>query len=302
MTYNKNSISGTGESALNLKDVAKILNLTEGSVSVMLVATRKGKCDFPLPTMVDGRNVWEPDVIEAYRIKRVKESSEKTVNKEQAVGTNDSTPDVVTSSEIVIAKPSTPGLLIEPKNNGGVRMLNLANYNSAKVSEKRRVEEPGTEVRVVEARKPNPQEHIRVRPGNEWQYPVKIIHYKPSSEFWLVTPEIADNKRVAKDVCKAMLHVVVNEFGVTYIWPVKMKRNTWDNSCREAAKDAVNGWIRVIGDFQQNRFNTYPAENDLGTPRWSDFSLSELVSYAFDGMVVEDLDSPILQKLWGVTD
>ena len=297
-------------SKMTITEVAERLGIKEQSIRQMVSNTRKGHGDFPLPDKSNGKLTWEKSEIEAYELKRSQTSTKsksaaKQPDTNQETGSeppaeNDVSP--ISGEDAQVSAPS-PKVGIsagttKPVGNGRKRMLDLTAFQTSKATNKKVEEEPITNSRTVEARRPRPQEHIRS--GEVLERPVRIIEYKPDGEFWLVLPHIAQNSRVAKEVSDAILHVAVNEFGVTFIWPIKTSRNSWDDSCREAAKDAVDTWVRVRGVFKKNMYFTYPAEDDLGEPVWSEFTLQELISYAFEDRVVEDLDSPILKKLWGM--
>jgi len=195
-------------------------------------------------------------------------------------------------------KPSTNKNTEEGKNDG------LLDIESWQVEDSQNQEASIETDYVIDVAKPNSQKYFQVRDGREWQMKVKLVEYKPYQEFSLVLPEVAKNAGENTEIAEYRLYLTVNEFGHYSVWPVHVGKGSWHESRRLAVKDATGIWIRMKANIAKEEFFTLEAPDDiaskLGKPIWPpDLTFREIVSIAFAGRVIDDVNHPLLKKLRG---
>lgn len=155
---------------------------------------------------------------------------------------------------------------------------------------------------VVPCRKPNRQEFVRVRPGEEWRLESGVFEDKSNREMYLVVPGLW--QELPGDIQLVCLFLTVNRQGSPFLWPVKLpgpdgKTNTWNDSSLAAARLAEESWIRVAANMSAGLYDTFRALGELPEPEWPDQSFREILRLCFQSRFIQDADHAVLRALRG---
>ncbi len=150
--------------------------------------------------------------------------------------------------------------------------------------------------------RPNRQKFFRVNPDPAYQMQVAVVEVKEEGETYIVSPQILS---VIPEEYKFKLLVVgVTRQGVLFVWPLGLpgpdgKDNPWNQSARAAAEHAETAWVRLVSNRELGAYEIYEAEGNLGSPKFPDLSMGEIINIAFKDKVISDLNHPLLQQLRG---
>ena len=156
---------------------------------------------------------------------------------------------------------------------------------------------------TIPVRKPNSQDFIRVCAEPEYRLPVAMIELKDEREWYLVTPEIA--QQIPHECFKAILYVCMSRSGVLFLWPVRLpgadgRQSEWHRSAGEAAEMGMARWVRIKANMGLGAYEVFEASATIPDPVWpSDLSLMQILLIAFKGRLVESFDHPVLKRLRG---
>jgi hypothetical protein len=156
----------------------------------------------------------------------------------------------------------------------------------------------------VPVTKPNKQQWVRVHPSARYRENLALIEVKESRTMYLVEPSLV--YELAEEVIYATLHTSMTREGTIFLWPVRLpdsdgRPNSWYDSAREAAAEAVNRWVRVVANMSTGGYDYWVAPGTLAEPEWPELSYSELLSIAFKGdRFIDSLDHPLVARLKGV--
>jgi hypothetical protein len=103
-------------------------------------------------------------------------------------------------------------------------------------------------ITTVPARKPNPQDFVRVHSSADYRVDLALIDLKEEREDYLVRPEILPE--LTGEVVLKTVFTAINRQGVVFLWPVRLpapddRKNEWHRSAREAAGLAMTRWVRL---------------------------------------------------------
>jgi hypothetical protein len=155
---------------------------------------------------------------------------------------------------------------------------------------------------TVPVRKPNKQDFIRTRPGEEWQAPLALIELKEDREVYVVTPNLVGE--LSDEAVAKLIVTAVNRQGVPFLWPIRLpsedgRHDAWNRSAMEAANIAARQWVRVSANMSLGAYDVFTAQAEMPEPVWPDVPLSELVRIAFKGRVIDTLEHPVVRRLRG---
>jgi len=158
-------------------------------------------------------------------------------------------------------------------------------------------------LRTVPARKPNPQDFIRVHPGPDYRRNIVCVDLKDDREYYLVRPEIAP-ELVGETVVKT-IYTAINRQGVVFLWPVTVpppdgKQLEWWRSMREAAELAMTSWIRVKANMSLGAYEMFQACGLMAEPEWPDDPYQDLLKIGFRDRMIDRIDHPIIKRLRGM--
>src|SRR5262245_46284838 len=155
---------------------------------------------------------------------------------------------------------------------------------------------------TVPARRPSPQDFIRVHPAPEYRENFAMIDLKDDREDYLVRPEVL--QELAGEVVFKTVFTAVNRQGVVFLWPIRLpapddRKTEWPRSAREAAEMAMTRWVRMKANMSLGAYEITVAESVMADPVWPELSFPELVRIGFRGRIITTLDHPVIKRLRG---
>jgi hypothetical protein len=156
---------------------------------------------------------------------------------------------------------------------------------------------------TIPVRKPNRQEFVRVRPGDEWSFPTAVLELKEERETYLVDSSLWHE--LPGEIVPKILYPTINRQGTFTLWPVKLpdqdgRSDQWNQSALEAAELAKVHWIRVAANMNLGAYEVFKASGDIPEPTWPDNSLEDIIKTAFKGKFVQSMEHPVIQRLLGI--
>jgi hypothetical protein len=156
---------------------------------------------------------------------------------------------------------------------------------------------------TVPARRPNPQEFVRVHPSSEFRENFAMIDLKDDREDYLVRPEILPE--LEGEFVYKTIFTAINRQGVVFLWPVRLalpdnRKSEWSRSAREAAEMAMNKWLRVQANMSLGAYEITVAAAEMAEPVWPDASFQELMRIAYRDRMITNLDHPVVKRLRGL--
>jgi hypothetical protein len=157
---------------------------------------------------------------------------------------------------------------------------------------------------TVPARRPSPQDFVRVHPGPTYRENFALVDLKDDREDFLVHPTILPE--LTGEVVYKTLFTAINRQGIVFLWPVKLpapddRKSEWPRSAREAAEMAMTRWIRMKANLSLGAYEITVAESAMADPVWPDLSFQELVRIAYRDRMITTLDHVVIKRLRGQT-
>jgi hypothetical protein len=156
---------------------------------------------------------------------------------------------------------------------------------------------------TVPARRPSPQDFVRVHPDPTYRENFGMIELKDDREDYLVLPHLVP--QLPGEIVFKTIFTAINRQGVVSLWPVRLpspddKPNAWWQSAREAAELAMTKWVRMRANMSLGAYDLFTAESDIPDPQWSELEpFQDLLRIAYRGRLVVDLDHPVIKRLSG---
>jgi hypothetical protein len=147
---------------------------------------------------------------------------------------------------------------------------------------------------TVPARRPSPQDFVRVHSGPEYHENFAMIDLKDDREDFLVRPELM--AELAGEVVYKTIFTAINRQGVPFLWPIRLptpdnrKSDNWARSAREAAEMAMGRWVRLKSNMSLGAYEITVAESVMAEPNWPEISFQELVRIAYRDRMISDLE------------
>jgi hypothetical protein len=155
---------------------------------------------------------------------------------------------------------------------------------------------------LVPVKRPNRQDFIRVRPGEDWRLDAPILEILAVRAVYLLDPEIAG--QIGYELKFVILFTTITRQGNLGLWPIRLpdelgRHNPWHKSALDAAQIAEVKWIRLIPNMRLGGYEVFCPERPMPDPEWPEYSFNEIVETAFKDFYIDSLDHPILKKLRG---
>ena len=155
---------------------------------------------------------------------------------------------------------------------------------------------------TVPARRPSPQDFVRVHPSPDYRENFAMIDLKDDREDYLVRPEILPD--LAGEVVYKTIFTAINRQGVVFLWPIRLpapddRKNDWPRSAREAAEMAMRQWIRLKANMSLGAYEITKAESVMAEPVWPELSYQQLLSIAYRDRMITTLDHAVVKRLRG---
>lgn len=156
---------------------------------------------------------------------------------------------------------------------------------------------------TVPARRPSPQDFIRVRPEPEYRENFAMIDLKEEREDYLIRPELLPD--LAGEVVLKTLYTAITRQGIVFVWPIRLpapddRKTEWSRSAREAAELAMSRWVRIKANMSLGAYEITVAESTIADPVWPDLSFQELIRIAYRDRMITSLDHPVIKRLRGL--
>ena len=157
---------------------------------------------------------------------------------------------------------------------------------------------------TIGVRKPNRQEFVRVREGENWKFETGCFTDGESGEVYMVPqalwPELQGEVRPT-----CLVTCLSRNSNVPFLWPLKLpgpdgRPNRWNESAIEAASLAEQQWLRVVADMSAGCYVPQIATGNLADPEWpAGLTLNDLIRLAFRDRLIDDIQHPLLRRLRG---
>ena len=156
---------------------------------------------------------------------------------------------------------------------------------------------------TVPARRPSPQDFVRVHPAPEYRENFAMIDLKDDREDYLVQPAILPE--LTGEVVYKTVFTAVNRQGVVFLWPVRLpapddRKSEWPRSAREAAELAMTQWVRLKANLSLGAYEITAAESVMADPVWPELSFQDLLRIAYRDRMITTLDHPVVKRLRGL--
>jgi hypothetical protein len=156
---------------------------------------------------------------------------------------------------------------------------------------------------TVPARRPNPQDFVRVHPSPDYRADFALIDLKDDREDYLVRQEVLSE--LISEVVFKTIFTAINRQGVVFLWPVRLpapddRKNEWPRSQREAAELAMTKWVRLKANMSLGAYEIAVAESVMADPIWPDLTYQELVRIAYRDRMITTIDHPVVRRLRGL--
>ena len=169
---------------------------------------------------------------------------------------------------------------------------------------------------TVPARRPNPQDFVRVHPSPDYRADFALIDLKDDREDfalidlkddredYLVRPEVLPE--LTGEVVFKTIFTAINRQGVVFLWPIRLpapddRKTEWPRSAREAAELAITKWVRLKANMSLGAYEITVAESVMADPVWPELSYQELVRIAYRDRMITTLDHPVVKRLRGLS-
>lgn len=155
---------------------------------------------------------------------------------------------------------------------------------------------------TVRCRKPNRQEFVRVRPGEEWRLETAAFEDKALRETYLVDRTMWSD--LAAEISPVCLFLAITRQNDVFLWPVKLpgpdgRPNPWSESALAAAQLAERVWVRMAANMTAGLYDVFQASGELADPEWPELSFQEVLRLAFKDRFIRSADHPVLKALRG---
>jgi hypothetical protein len=156
---------------------------------------------------------------------------------------------------------------------------------------------------TIPTRKPNRQEFVRVRPGDEWRLATFALEDKINRDTFLVDRSLWGE--LTGEIYPVVLLLAINRQSDVFLWPAKLpgvdgRSNSWNDSALAAATLAETMWIRLVANMSAGIYDVYEAAaENLAEPTWPELDFSEILKLAFGKRFINSPDHVVLQSLRG---
>jgi hypothetical protein len=160
---------------------------------------------------------------------------------------------------------------------------------------------------TVAVRRPRRHEFIRVRPdepGTSWHFQTALyVDESERGEVYLVAPQLWPE--LGDDLRPTCLFTTITRQNTVFLWPARLpgadrRASSWHTSAIEAAKMAMQCWVRVKANQEAGAYETWAATGYTAEPEWPhDITMDSLIRLAFKGRYITTWNHPVLQQLRG---
>jgi hypothetical protein len=158
-------------------------------------------------------------------------------------------------------------------------------------------------ITTVPARRPSPQDFVRVHPSEDYRADFAVIDLKDDREDYLVRQEVLPE--LTGELVLKTIFTAINRQGVVFLWPVRLpaaddRKTEWPRSAREAAELAMSKWVRMKANMSLGAYEITVAESVMADPVWPDLTFQELIKIAYRDRMISSLDHAVVKRLRGL--
>ena len=155
---------------------------------------------------------------------------------------------------------------------------------------------------LVPVGKPINSQFFRTHPSVDMQFSAMILAPKGTQETYLVSQHVAEH--LPELIKPVTIILIIDRQGNLRLVPVPYpgpdgQRNPWHQSLLEALTLAKTVWLRISANMQNGGYDVYQARATLPSPEWPEHAMDEIIKIAFRGRIINDLDHPVVQGLFG---
>jgi hypothetical protein len=159
-----------------------------------------------------------------------------------------------------------------------------------------------TIIASVSVRKPHRQWWIRVHPDPRMSIETCVLQNEQDQQHYLVDPSLSSS--LPGEAVPMTLYSAINMSGGLFLWPVRLPNEDGQQhechiTAHRAAQLAQTTWIRISWDRANSNYAVVSARGEVPEPAWPEADLQKLLSIAFKGRLIEDLDHSVLKRLRG---
>jgi hypothetical protein len=159
---------------------------------------------------------------------------------------------------------------------------------------------------TVPVRRPGRTEFFRVHPGPDYVVDSYVLEHTNGLDretYWVARGlhlDLVDELRAVR------LYTCITKRGTVFLWPARLpladgsnSGRAWHQSALQAAEEAKNLWVKLVGNKELGAYEFVKARGDLGEPQWPEKTYRELVELAFKDRVISTLEHPVIRDLYG---
>ena len=157
-------------------------------------------------------------------------------------------------------------------------------------------------ITTIPARKPGPQDFVRVHSSPAYRDLMAFLELKDDRETYVVNlNEVPD---LQPECFIATLFTAITRSGVLFVWPVRVpaadgRQNEWHVSQSTAAQMAMQNWIRMKANMSLRAYEIFVAESAIPDPIWPDLTFAQIYRIAFKDRLINDPSHPVIKRLRG---
>lgn len=155
---------------------------------------------------------------------------------------------------------------------------------------------------LVPVGKPTATQFFRTHPSEDMQFNAMLLAPKGTQETYLMSQHVAG--QLSELIKPVTLVLVIDRQSNLRLVPVPFpgpdgQRNPWHQSLLDALTLAKTSWLRINANMSGGGYDVFQAMGQLPEPEWPNHTMDEIIKIAFRGRVINDLEHPVVQGLFG---
>ncbi|MDP4836403.1 MAG: hypothetical protein NWS01_04550 [Burkholderiales bacterium] len=155
---------------------------------------------------------------------------------------------------------------------------------------------------LVPVGKPTATQFFRTHPSANMRFDTMLLASKGTQETYLMSQQVAG--QLSELIKPVTLVLVIDRQSNLRLVPVPFpgpdgQRNPWHQSLLDALTLAETSWIRISANMSGGGYDVFQALGQLPDPEWPNHTMDEIIKIAFRGRIINDLEHPVVQSLFG---
>jgi hypothetical protein len=156
---------------------------------------------------------------------------------------------------------------------------------------------------TVQVQRPNRQHWVYVHPDPKWRMCVVLYEDRENQSVYAVLPGL--EPEMLNDVTRKWLVTYGTRHGTTNLWPIKMPDETgaldsYNSSALTIVNEHAGKWLRVLSSRAASAYEIVETSIQLPPPEWPADGLTGLITRAFKGRVIDNINHQVLRRLRGL--